>query len=59
MQSIDFASAKYVNGQFVLTFDDENFNRGGSENETSPSNNFNAYSLTTSSGMLVIMTIAN
>ena len=53
VQPVDFASAAYVNGQFVLTFDDEKtFNRGGSENETSVSNNFNvSTSCTTSSGI--------
>ena len=53
MQAIDFASAKYVDGQFVLTFDETKiFNKGGSDNETRASNNFNiATSCTSSSGI--------
>ena len=53
MQAVDFASATYVNSQFVLTFDDTKvFNRGGSENEIRVTNNFNvSTSCTTSSGI--------
>ena len=53
MQAVDFASATFVNSQFVLTFDDTKvFNRGGSENEIKVTNNFNvSMSCTTSSGI--------
>ena len=53
MHVIDIASAKYVDGQFVIEFNEEKvFNPGGSTLETAVTTSFNvATSCTTSSGI--------